>query len=109
MVRLSGLFRPQWTTPNGKRPIDPSSNSVPASHAIVTPVIFKLDGAPLTNTLSADVTSGEIVAATFGGQVDTDVVRLVESSLVHNEAAELIQAVGRKLDEMGGQIRRSCG
>ena len=72
--RVVQILPAQWTTPDGKRPADLSSNSVPATYAIITPVIVKLDGAPLVNSLGADVTSGEIVAATFGGQVDKDVV-----------------------------------
>lgn len=64
----------QWTTPDGKRPSDLRSDSVPATYAIITPVIIKLDGSPIANTIGADVTGGEIVVATFGGRVGKDVV-----------------------------------
>jgi hypothetical protein len=62
----------QWSTPDGKRPPDVSQENIPDTYKIVTPAVVKLDGAPLVNRLGAEVSSGQIVATTFGGQIGKD-------------------------------------
>lgn len=70
----------QWSTPDGKRPTDLAPDAVYSRYAIITPALIKLDAAPLANTLGADVSSGILVVATFGGTVGKDVVQTNDPS-----------------------------
>ena len=74
------VLPPQWSTPDGKRPPGITQKDVPDTYLILTPVAIKLDGPPLVNRVDANVTSGVIVVATFGGQIGKDGFKINDPS-----------------------------
>ena len=69
--RVVQILPARWTTPDGTRPSDPW-RTVPDQYAIVTPVVIQLDAPPLLSRPDTDLSSGQLVIATEGGQVGQD-------------------------------------
>jgi hypothetical protein len=102
------VLPPQWSTADGKRPPGVTQRDVPYPYLILTPVIIKLDGAPLVDRLGADATSGEIVVATFGGQIGKDAFSIDDPSQ-HLELGQhlLLGLTDEPLVGGGGHVRYS--
>lgn len=63
----------EWATPDGQRPEDPwKPGVVPEQYPIISPIVIALDAPPLVNRTEADLSSGEVVVAAYGGQVGED-------------------------------------
>jgi hypothetical protein len=77
--RVVEVLPAQWTTPDGQRPADPFAENSSEVY-IITPAIIALDGPALLNREGADLASGRIVVAVFGGQVGRDTVATTDSS-----------------------------
>ena len=78
---VTQILPAQWSTPDGSRPKDLDYAKVPDIYAIITPAVIELDGAPLIDRYGVDVSSGQIVVAAFGGQVDSDLITTNDPSL----------------------------
>src|SRR5689334_12326787 len=77
--RVIELLPAQWTTPDGERPANPFTVDEREIY-IITPVVVELEGPALVNRYDADLSSGRIVVAAFGGQVGQDSVASTDPS-----------------------------
>jgi hypothetical protein len=77
--RVVEVLPAQWTTSDGQRPADPFGGNSSGVY-IMTPAVVALDGPALLNRDGANLASGRIVVAVFGGEVGRDSVATTDPS-----------------------------